>query len=168
VKRLAIVAAIIAAVILQSTICSIVCWKGLKPDLVTVIVILTGLMNGLVPGCAAGFVGGFIMDYFTGRLLGAGALSKMAVGALGGWIGPKIFGDHLLVPPTAVLVGTWVEQTIYLLLANAFGRGLPVVGSLWTVVLPVGLINVIFALPVHYMLLALARIPSEGGTGEDG
>ncbi|NLY52012.1 MAG: rod shape-determining protein MreD [Firmicutes bacterium] len=167
-KRLSIIAAMIAAVILQSTICSFVCWKGLKPDLVTVIVILTGLIHGLVPGCAAGFIGGFILDYFTGRLLGAGALSKMAIGGLSGWISPKIFGDHLLVPPTSVLVGTWLEQTIYLLLVNAFGRGLPVIRSLWTIVLPVGLINVVFAFPVYYALLALERIPSQGGTGEDG
>ncbi|NLY29973.1 MAG: rod shape-determining protein MreD [Firmicutes bacterium] len=167
-KRLAIVAVMIAAVILQSTICSFVCWKGLKPDLVTVIVILTGLIHGLVPGCVMGIAGGFILDYFTGRLLGAGALSKMAIGALSGWIAPKIFGDHLLVPPTSVLVGTWLEQTIYLLLVNAFGRGLPVIRSLWTIVLPVGLLNVIFVFPIYYTLLALERIRSQGGTREDG
>lgn len=167
-KRLAIIAALTAAVVLQSTICSFVCWQGLKPDLVTVIVILTGLIYGLAPGCTMGLIGGFILDYFTGRLLGAGALSKMAIGALSGWIAPKIFGDHFLVPPTSVLVGTWLEQAIYLLLANGFGRGLPVIKSLWTIVLPVGLINLVFALPIYYALLALERMPSRGGTGEDG
>lgn len=92
----------------------------------------------------------------------------MAIGALSGWIAPKIFGDHFLVPPTSVLVGTWLEQAIYLLLANGFGRGLPVIKSLWTIVLPVGLINLVFALPIYYALLALERMPSRGGTGEDG
>ena len=34
-----------------------------------------------------------------GACWGRGALSKMAIGGLSGWISPKIFGDHLLVPP---------------------------------------------------------------------
>lgn len=157
-----------AALVLQSTICSLWPWVGVKPDLITVIVILTGLMYGLAPGSTLGFVGGFLLDYSTGRLLGAGAVSKMLIGGLGGWVAPKIFGDHLLVPPMAVLVGTWLEQSIYLLLANAFGSGLPVIKGFWAIVLPVGLVNVVFAFPVYYCLSALEHIPGRGGSGGNG
>lgn len=156
------------AVVLQSTICSLWPWIGVKPDLVTVIVVLTGLLYGLAPGSMMGFVGGFLLDYSTGRLLGAGAVSKMLIGGLSGWVGPKIFGDHLLVPPLAVLVGTWLEQSLYLLLANAFGSGLSVIKGFWVIILPVGLVNVLFSFPVHYCLLALERIPGQGGAGGNG
>jgi rod shape-determining protein MreD len=168
VKRLVIIASIIVAVILQSTICSLWPWIGIKPELVTVIVIITGLFYGLVPGSMVGFIGGFLLDYATGRLIGASAVSKMLVGGLSGWIAPKIFGDHLVVPPLAVLVGTWLEQSIYLLLANAFGSGLPVVRGFWTIVLPVGLVNVIFSFPVYYYLLALDNMSGRGGSGGNG
>lgn len=168
VRKLAIILAMMVAVMLQSTICSLWPWIGVKPDSVTVIVVLAGLWYGLTPGAIIGFVGGFLLDYSTGRLLGAGAVSKMLVGGFSGWIAPKVFGDHLLVPPSAVLVGTWLEQSVYLLLANAFGSGLPVIKGFWAIVLPVGLVNVVFAFPVHYCLLALEHIPGQGGSGGNG
>mgnify|MGYP002347201158 CR=1 FL=1 len=163
VRKLVILVALAAAVLLQSTVFSLWAWVGVKPDLVTVIAILTGLLHGLVPGSIIGFLGGFLLDYSLGRLIGAGAVSKMVVGGLSGWVAPKIFGEHMAVPPLAVLVGTWLEQTIYLTLANAFGSTLPVVKGFWVVVLPVGLFNVVFAFPIYYALVALGRIPDRGG-----
>ena len=166
VRKLVIIVSIIVAVMLQSTILSLWPWIGVKPDLVTVIVIITGLFYGLASGSMVGFIGGFLLDYSMGRLLGASAVSKMLVGGLSGWIAPRIFGDHLAVPPLAVLVGTWLEQSVYLLLANAFGSGLPVVESFWTIVLPVGLVNVVFSFPVYYYLLALDNLAGRGAQGE--
>ncbi len=160
-----IIVSIIVAVMLQSTILSLWPWIGVKPDLVTVIVIITGLFYGLASGSMVGFIGGFLLDYSMGRLLGASAVSKMLVGGLSGWIAPRIFGDHLAVPPLAVLIGTWLEQSVCLLLANAFGSGLPVVESFWTIVLPVGLVNVVFSFPVYYYLLALDNLAGRGGSG---
>ncbi|NMB10728.1 MAG: rod shape-determining protein MreD [Firmicutes bacterium] len=168
VRRIAVILAMMAAVMLQSTICSLWPWIGVKPDLITAIVILAGLSYGSAPAALMGFIGGFLLDYSTGRLLGAGAVSKMLVGGLSGWVADKVFGDHLLVPPSAVLVGTWLEQSVYLLLANAFGSGLPVINGFWAIVLPVGLVNVVFAFPVHYCLRVLERIPGQGGSGGNG
>ncbi|NLJ87131.1 MAG: rod shape-determining protein MreD [Firmicutes bacterium] len=162
-KKLGIVLGLAAALVLQSTFFSLWAWTGVKPDLVTVIVILTGLLHGLAPGSLVGFLSGLVLDYAVGRLIGAGAVSKMLVGGLSGWLAPRIFGDHLAVPPLVVLVGTWLEQFVYLLLAKAFGSNLPLSKGFWTVVLPVGLVNVVFAFPIYYALVALGQIPRQGG-----
>lgn len=168
VRKLAIVVAMIVAVMLQSTICSLWPWIGVKPDLVTVIVILAGLLYGLVPGGMIGFAGGLLLDYSAGRLLGAGAVSRMLIGGLSGWVAPRIFGDHILVPPMAVLIGTWLEQSAYLFLVNAFGGSISIVRSFWTTILPVGLVNVLFAFPVQYSLLVFERRFSRRGSAENG
>ena len=85
-KKLGIVLGLAAALVLQSTFFSLWAWTGVKPDLVTVIVILTGLLHGLAPGSLVGFLSGLVLDYAVGRLIGAGAVSKMLVGGLSGWL----------------------------------------------------------------------------------
>ncbi|NMB24777.1 MAG: rod shape-determining protein MreD [Firmicutes bacterium] len=162
-RKFTIVSVLVIAVLLQSTVFSLWAWMGVKLDLVTIIVIFTGLLYGLVPGSIVGFLGGMLLDYSLGRLIGAGAVSKMLIGGLSGWMAPKIFGEHVVVPPLAVLVGTWIEQTTYLLVANAFGSGLPVVKGFWAVVLPVGLFNVVFSFPIYYAFVALGRTTHQGG-----
>ncbi|NLK07230.1 MAG: rod shape-determining protein MreD [Firmicutes bacterium] len=162
-RKLAILAVLVAAILLQSSLFPFWMWMGVKPDLVTVIVIIVGLVYGLVPGSTIGFFGGLLLDYSLGRLIGAGAVSKMLVGGLAGWVSPRIFGDRMIVPPLAVLVGSWLEQTLYMLIANAFGSSLPLAKGFWMIVLPLGLFNVVFSFPIYYAFTALKKAPREGG-----
>lgn len=146
-----------SAILLQATVFSLISYPGVRPDLVTVIAIATGLQFGLMPGSATGFIGGFLMDYFTGRLIGVGAVSKMLIGGLAGWVAPKIFSDYIVVPPLAVLLGSILEQAIYLLLADAFGLHLPLWPSFVGTALPVAVYNVVFTFPIYCGLIAADR-----------
>ncbi len=96
---------LIAALILQSTLLNFFEVVSVKPDLLLVIVLLYGLLYGKSAGIL-GFCYGLIEDLLLGRFIGFNAFNKGLAGFIVGYLEPKFFKEHALVPVIVLLIGT--------------------------------------------------------------
>jgi len=135
-----------AAVVLQTTILPYLQVAGVQPDLVLLLTVCLGLLNGPREGLRVGLVGGAILDIITGRYLGLHTLSLAAAGCLTGYYGKRVFRDNILVPFTAALAATVLQQTIVLVLLKVFSGsgGHMMMGTAYTgLILPLALYHAV-------------------------
>ena len=98
---------LIVCLVLQATAFNYLTVAGVKPDLLLIVIVLYGLLYGKKAG-VLGFVYGLAEDLLTGRFIGFNAITKGLMGLLIGYLEPKLFKDHILVPIVMLLVGTFV------------------------------------------------------------
>ena len=111
---------LILCLVLQATVFNYLTVAGVKPDLLLIIVVLYGLLYGKKAG-VLGFVYGLVEDLITGRFIGFNALTKGLMGLLIGYLEPKLFKDHILVPVIILFVGTFVYGTFTYIVGLAVG-----------------------------------------------
>lgn len=100
-------ALLVICLVLQATLFNHLTVAGVKPNLLLIIIVLYGLIYGKKAG-VLGFVYGLAEDLLTGRFIGFNAITKGLMGLLVGYLEPKLFKDHILVPVVVLLVGTFV------------------------------------------------------------
>ena len=98
---------LVVCLVLQATVFNYLTVAGVKPDLLLIIIVLYGLLYGKKAG-VLGFIYGLVEDLLTGRFIGFNAITKGLMGLLIGYLEPKLFKDHMLVPVVMLLVGTFV------------------------------------------------------------
>ena len=101
---------LVVCLVLQATAFNHLTVAGVKPDLLLIIIVLYGLLYGKKAG-ALGFIYGLVEDLLTGRFIGFNAVTKGLMGLLIGYLEPKLFKDHVLVPVVVLLLGTFVYGT---------------------------------------------------------
>ncbi len=150
-RLIAIILTVVFGLILQATILAElnVLGLGLKPDLVLVTVITYGLLRGAWCGAGLGLAAGLAADLFSGGVLGIGALSRMIAGFLAGLLEKIIFKDNLLVPALALLAGTIVAETIFLLVHSALAWHFGSILYLVPRILAISVLNALIA-PIVY------------------
>jgi len=111
---------LVSSLVLQATAFNYLAVAGVKPDLLLIIVVLYGLLYGKKAG-VLGFVYGLVEDLLVGRFIGFNAITKGLMGLLIGFLEPKLFKDHILVPVIVLLVGTFVFGAISYLIGFIVG-----------------------------------------------
>lgn len=119
----------LAAFVLQGSVLPHLQVAHVRPDLLLVLCLTAGLLRGPRAGAVTGFWIGLAQDLLAGRFLGLFALSKAALGALGGFAAQRIYRDRVVVPALTGLAGT-VLQRLVMTGALALG-GVPAVASSW-------------------------------------
>jgi len=102
---------LVLGLVLQTTAFNYLAVAGVKPDLLLIIVVLYGLLYGKKAGIL-GFIYGLVEDLLVGRFIGFNALTKGLMGLLIGYLEPKLFKDHILVPVVVLLLGTFVHGAL--------------------------------------------------------
>lgn len=99
----------------------------LAPDLLAVLVVSVGVSAGPVAGAAAGLGVGWLLDLVPpgGHPLGAGAISYLLVGLLGGFTA-RWWRSSVLSPALTAAAAAAVVQVIRLLSRAALGAPLPI------------------------------------------
>jgi|LSQX01.2.fsa_nt_gb rod shape-determining protein MreD len=134
-KLLAVVVGFMLALVIQTALINR--WfPGVHPDMMLSMVTIVGLIGGPWTGAFAGIAGGLLVDLLGGRLLGLGALSFCATGALAGWLGQGLFRENRVVPFLAGAVATIVYHVLFILGALAFGVTIPLGETLVRLLFP--------------------------------
>ena len=122
---------VIAALVLQTTLLSPHQLHGVRPDLILLLSVFAGLYpvrdqrsyevyQGEIKGGLVGFLGGLLEDFFSGSLLGMGALSKTVAGTLAGVLGNKLYRESPLVQLTVALAAVMAHELLYLCLSSIY------------------------------------------------
>jgi rod shape-determining protein MreD len=138
---------LLLASLIQSTAATRLQMFGVKPDLVLILVLAGSLLYGSRSGILWAFIGGLGLDLFSSGPLGASCLALMAAALVAGLGHRPLFRFNILVPLSAVALGTIVYATVYLGIlavlntAGWFVRDLPFLETMRNIVLPATLYN---------------------------
>ena len=81
---------------------------GAAPQLVLLSVVAWSLVRGPIEGIYWGFAGGLLYDFASGGPIGVSALAMLAVAAVAGLLGGRMFGTNPLLPMLAVFIASGV------------------------------------------------------------
>jgi len=96
------------AALLQASVFSRMTVAGAAPQLVLLSVVAWSLVRGPVEGMYWGFAGGLLYDVVSGGPVGVSALAMLAVAAVAGLLGGRMFGTNPLLPVLAVFLASGV------------------------------------------------------------
>lgn len=156
--------ALVAFAVQTSLLAPLAPW-GFRPDLVLVVVAVAGLHRGPVRAGAIGLAAGFLVDLYGGRLVGMGALAKLAAGALAGLIGQRVFRERSVVRAGVVLAASFAGNLVYWGLARAFGVAWPFVDGMVRVILPGALSDAVAGFVLYPLLARLFSVSDGSGEG---
>src|SRR5690606_39474524 len=128
-----------------------------RPDQLPLLAVLFGLTGGARTGGVSGGVGGLLVDLRAGRLVGLGFPSGGGGGWVSGLLGRRIFSENWLVPVVAVLLGTILEQGLYVAGASVYGLAAPWQEGFLLSALATGWYGALLAVPLVPAVLALIR-----------
>jgi rod shape-determining protein MreD len=94
--------------VLQASVFSRMSIGSAAPQLVLLSVVAWSLARGPVEGIFWGFAGGLLYDLVSGGTVGVSALAMVAVAAVAGSFGGRMFGTNPLLPMLAVFAATIV------------------------------------------------------------
>jgi rod shape-determining protein MreD len=108
------VAAVLLAAfaVLQVSVFSRLAIGNAAPQLVLLSVIAWSLVRGPMEGVFWGFFGGLFFDLASGGPVGVSALAMVAVAAVAGLLGGRMFGSNPLLPMLTVFVASGVYFVI--------------------------------------------------------
>lgn len=157
---------VLLASLLQSTAAARLEIRGVKPDLVLLLLVLGTLIYGSRSGLFWAFVGGIALDIFSGGPMGASSLALMAAVLVAG-IGHRTLSRYnLLVPLTAIALGTATYGLVYLGILSALDlfavapRDVPMLPTIQYIVVPAAIYNVLLML---VFVPFLNRVPESQG-----
>jgi rod shape-determining protein MreD len=142
--------------VVQVTITSHFRIFGVTPDLVLLCAISWVLLQGVRDGVLASLVGGIVLDALSGAPFGLMTLTLFAVSYLGGMGELNIFRTAKFLPYLAIALATFVYGAVLLFLLGMVGRPIAWGLTLWRVVLPEVVINVL-SMPIVYTLVRWLR-----------
>ena len=126
--------------------------SNIKPDLLLILVIIIAVNQGKRKGILTGLIVGLLEDLFFGGLIGVNAISKMIVGLLFGFFKIYIYKYIFILAPIFVLVGTFINQLIILILLHQslfeFSFGL----LFDELISPLLVNNIIFVFPLYLIV----------------
>lgn len=138
--------------LLQSTIVPHLAIWGVFADLPLLVVVSWGLLGGPREGILWGFIAGFAVDLLSGAPFGAATLAMMAVGFLSGLGEAAVFRGHIALPLLIMFLATFLYDLIFLLVVRMSGTPVAWVDSLFRLILPSAILNVVLT-PVIFLLV---------------
>lgn len=154
-RGLVLLITLLFSIALQSTVLAKISLFGVTPDLILVITVCYGLLYGPVKGLFFGLLGGFLLDLSGGGILGLHTLIKAVLGYGAGFLEKTVFKDNILVPALALVIATFMQGVISLLILITFDwQGRFLTHFVYTV-LPLSIYHPLLTVPVYYGVLKL-------------
>lgn len=114
---------LLAALIAQVSLMPFLQVAHVRPDLFLILVVLAGLAFGPRETLYLGLGAGLLQDLLAGRYLGMFTAGKLAVAALAGLVGQKVYMDHVLTPVVTAFSGTFVQGAAMMVVVVLGGAG---------------------------------------------
>jgi rod shape-determining protein MreD len=144
-KFLKIVMIAYAALLVQETVFPAYIADPFKPDLLIVAVAYLGLREGGWHGGALAFLLGLIADCFSGLYLGLNAFSFLCIYLALRHMAGRLYTDSLYLMVLVVLIATFGNGLIQLLLLLLFSVADGIYATLLPALLPQALVNALVA-----------------------
>lgn len=161
-RYLILASGVVLGVVIQSTwLAQLYLPADVRPDLVFIIVISYALLKGPYIGANLGLLAGFFMDLVSGNIIGIGVFTKVLAGFSAGLLEKTIFKDNLLVPVFAVYFGTFLFETLNLVVYISFGANLNFWGNVLHTILPMACYNAVLAPVIYHLLYKIDYFISE-------
>ncbi len=151
---------ILFALLLQTTVFSV--WPFLRaaPDMILVLVVIFSLLNGPSFGVKFGFMAGLALDLLIGEMIGLNAITKAVIGLSVGFGSRRFYKENYFIPFLSVIVGSIIDQLLYLLFMMIFGLSVPWSMAFRQVILPMSIYNgglsLLIYLRLYYLSIKIA------------
>lgn len=113
---------LLVSFLVQSVLAHFLAINGIVPNVVLVVVVAYGLLFGPEVGLGAGLIGGLLLDLVFSQYVGLRLLALGTVGLGMGLVEERVFKDNLLLGSMGGLAGSFVGQSIVLVVLWIFGR----------------------------------------------
>lgn len=107
--------ALLIAAGLQGTLLTHLSIGRVHPDLILVVVLVGGLLVRIEGAMILGFAGGLVEGTMVGISLPSFIISRLVPGYLAGLQETRMFRENLLVPLSAVFLGTILAEFLFML-----------------------------------------------------
>ena len=136
----------------QSSFLTRIVWNGISAELLLLFIVSFSFLYGNRHGVWMGFCVGLLEDLTTGTFLGLNTFSKMILGYVSGSFSKKVFKEQLFLPVLAVGMASLLQYFLFIIILLLLGYSLDPVEYNKRCLLPVLLMNMIWALPVNYLV----------------
>lgn len=136
------------ALVLQLAVLDDVRVAGVRPELMILLPVVVGLVAGPERGAVVGFVAGLAVDLFAETPFGLSSLTYSIVGYATGMVQSSVIRSVWWITPATAAIGTAAGTGLYALTGLVVGQRGMVEAGLVVVVLVVGLINALLAVPL--------------------
>lgn len=151
-RRLRLPLVVVVAFSLQLTVVSSLSVHGYHPDIMVLVVVLAALIGGSQRGAVVGFVVGLLTDLFLQTPIGLSALTYTVVGFAMGSLRAAVVDAAPWLVPVGAISGSALAVVGFALLEAIMGQPAVLHHGLAVVVLVVGVVNAVLALPSSRVL----------------
>ena len=148
---------IVAAVVLQSTVMPQFRILGGEPDLVFLIVLSWSINGRLEQNVAWSFLGGITQDLLSAAPTGASVIGLILIVFSIDRLRQQIYHIGFLLIVALVIVGTFVQKTIFMIVAAFGGFTIYPLENLTYVILPNIAYNLVFIWPIYWFIRRIQR-----------
>lgn len=148
---------LIIAAILQSTFMPQIRLLGGNPDLVYLIVLAWSINASLDSSVIWAFVGGISLDLMSYAHLGTSTIGLVITVFVISGIGGQVYRIGFVILIGSVLIGTFFQQILIMILLTITGYSVDWGLSLGYVVAPTIFYNLVFILPVYWFIRRIQR-----------
>jgi rod shape-determining protein MreD len=157
VRFLIATALLIVAALLQSVVGpSLPLVRG-RPDFVVVVVLAWAMLRGSNEGAFVGFVGGVLLDSVAYTQFGINAALLGLLGYATGLPEVNVYRGNLPYFLGTAALATLAYHTLFFLLLQALGLGLPPIVETYATALPAALMNALLLVPTFVVCRRLLR-----------
>ena len=148
---------LILAAILQATFMPQIRLLGGNPDLVYLIVLAWAINASLDSSVLWAFVGGISLDLLSYAPLGTSTLGLVITVFVISGVGGQVYRIGFVLLIGSVLIGTFFQQILIMILLTITGYSVDWGLSLGYVVAPTIFYNLVFILPVYWFIRRIQR-----------
>jgi len=138
--------------VFQSALLPMLAFHGVSADLLLAFVVSFAFLRGSRLGVLCGFLCGLLQDLATGTFFGTNIFCKMIIGYVCGAFSNRVFKEQLFLPLLSVAMASVLNYFLLAVLMVLLGYRFDLLVHLQQVLVPMVLYNIVFAMPVHYLV----------------
>lgn len=148
---------LVLAILLQTTFMPQIRIFGGQPDLVLLVVLAWAIYSRLEVNVTWAFVGGIASDVMSAAPTGASVIGLLCMVFFIDRVKEQLFGVNIVIVMALTLLGTVVQQTIFLMVLAFSGFSVRLVEQFFYVMLPTLIYNVVFIIPIYMFVRRIQR-----------
>ena len=150
-----LVAVLILLYALQTSLLTFVSFDGFSANLMLLLTVSIAFLRGHEKVTCLGFMAGLLQDATTGSYFGLATFSYMTIGFIFGKFSVNLFRDQSLLPVISSIPALAIHFTITITFLFLLGWQIDLIKFLKFNFLPIAIVQIVLAYPVHRLALAL-------------
>ena len=139
----------------QTSLLTYVSFDGFSANLMLLLTVSVAFLRGHEKGIFFGFMAGLLQDATAGSYFGLATFSYMTVGLIFGKFSVNLFREQSVLPVISSLPALAIHFAITIGFLFMLNRPIDVAKFLQQDLLPIAIMQVVLAYPIHRLVLAL-------------